>query len=145
MDELQHLLIENACRGLVLRAARFADANEPALLAALFTDDAVLVRPNAQPLQGREAIRYAYAQRPQARITRHLVAQALVEVESAVVAHARSCVLLWTGSQADEPGPQGRPAQARQVLGEFDDRCVLTPAGWRIARRDARFVLHTGG
>lgn len=143
MDELQRLLIENACRGLVLRAAAHADAHEPDRFAAWFTDDAVLVRPNAQPLQGREAIRQAYAQRPAGRLTRHLVTHTLVEVESAAAAQARSCVLLWTGSQADEPGPQGRPAQPRQVLGEFDDRCVLTPAGWRIARRDARFILHT--
>ncbi len=145
MDELQRLLIENACRTLVLRVAACADAHEPAQLAAWFTDDATLVRPNAQPLQGREAIGQAYAQRPAGRITRHLVTQTLVEVESAAVAHAHSCVLLWAGSLADEPGPQGRPAQPRQVLGEFDDRCELTPAGWRIARRDARFVLHTGG
>jgi uncharacterized protein (TIGR02246 family) len=144
MDELQRLLIESACRTLVLRAAACADANEPARLAAWFTDDATLVRPNAQPLQGRQAIQQAYAQRPAGRITRHLVTHTLVEVESAAVAHAHSCVLLWAGSLADEPGPQGRPAQPRQVLGEFDDRCVLTPAGWRIARRDARFVLHTG-
>ena len=145
MDDLQRLLIENACRNLVLHAAAHADAHEPDLLAACFTDDAVLVRPNAQPLQGREAIRQAYAQRPADRLTRHLVAHTRVAIESALMAQAHSCVLLWTGSLADEPGPQGRPAQPRQVLGEFDDHCVLTPAGWRIARRDARFVLHTGG
>lgn len=145
MDDLQRLLIENACRTLVLHTAAHADAHEPDRLAACFTDDAVLVRPNAPPLRGREAIRQAYAQRPAGRLTRHLVTHTRVEIESAAVAHAHSVVLLWTGSLADEPGPQGRPAQPPQVLGEFDDHCVLTPAGWRIARRDARFVLHTGG
>lgn len=143
MDDLQRLLIENACRGLVQQAATFADAHEPDRFAACFTDDAVLVRPNAQPLQGREAIRQAYAQRPAARLTRHLVIGTQVKLESPQAAQARSSVLLWTGSQADAPGPQGRPAQPPQVLGEFDDHCVLTPDGWRIARRDARFILHT--
>ncbi len=144
MDDLNRLLIEGACRGLVLDTAAHADAHEPDRLAACFTGDAVLVRPNAQPLQGREAIRLAYAQRPAGRLTRHLVTQTRVAVESAAAARAHSCVLLWSGSQADAAGPQGRPAHPRQVLGEYDDHCVLTPEGWRIARRDARFVLHTG-
>lgn len=143
MDDLQRLLIENACRSLVQRTAACADAHEPDRLAACFTDDAVLARPNVPPLQGREAIRQVYAQRPAGRLTRHLVIGTQVAVESPLAAHSRSNVLLWTGSQADEPGPQGRPAQPPQVLGEFDDHCVLTPAGWRIARRDARFILHT--
>lgn len=142
MDELQWLLIERACSRLVLRAAEHADHQRPAELAALFAPDAVLNRPNAEPLRGREAIREAYAQRPANRITRHVVTNIRVEVLSAVDARATSVVLLWAGSSDDAPGPRGRPACAGQVLGEFDDRFVLTPEGWRIASRTASFLLH---
>jgi uncharacterized protein (TIGR02246 family) len=144
MDDLERLLIENACRRLVLQAAAHVDAGEPAELAALFTEDAVLQRPQGPPLLGREAIQQAYAARSPQRLTRHLVASTLVEVQSAQAARARSVVLLWAGSLADDAGPQGRPAQP-QVLGEFDDRFARTAAGWRIARRDASFVLHAAG
>jgi uncharacterized protein (TIGR02246 family) len=144
MEALQRLLIEQDCRDLVLRAAAKADANDPGGLADLFAEDAVLARPNAQPLHGREAIRKAYEQRPAERITRHLVTNIVVEVESPTSARALSYVLLWAGSTSDTPGPQGRPAQPRQVVGEFDDRFSLTPQGWRIARREARFLLHSG-
>lgn len=143
MDDGQRLLIRHACRDLVYQAAACADANRPDELAALFADDAVLVRPNAQPLHGRDAIRRAYEQRPAERITRHLVTNTLVEIESPSTARALSYVLLWTGSTADLAGAQGRPARG-QVAGEFDDRFSLTPQGWRIARREARFVLHGG-
>ena len=143
MDALQSLIIKQACRELVLRAAAHADANEPCALAALFAEDGVLVRPGAEPLVGRDAIRQSYAQRSAERITRHLVTNIVVDIESETEARAASLVLLWSGSTHDTPGPQGRPAQ-RQVVGEFADRLSLTPEGWRIARREARFVLHSG-
>jgi len=144
MDATERLLIQDACRELVLRAAAHADANEPDRLADLFADDGVLTRPNAEPLHGRDAIRQAYAQRPADRITRHLVTNTRVDVESSTRARAHSYVLLWAASAADAAGPQGRPAQPRQLVGEFDDRFSLTPQGWRIAQREARFVLHAG-
>ncbi len=142
MDELKSLLIERACSRLVLLAAEHADQQRPAEFAALFAPDAVLSRPNAEPLRGREAIHAAYAQRPASRITRHVVTNIRVELLSATDARATSTVLLWAGSTDDEPGPNGRPARAGQVLGEFDDRFTLTPEGWRIAARQASFLLH---
>lgn len=142
MDDLSRLLVQQACRDLIAQAARFADTHQPARFAALFAEDAVLCRPGGQPIQGRVAIEQAYAARPADRITRHLVTNTVVAVESATAAHAHSNVLLWAGSATDAPGPQGRPAQATQLVGEFDDRFVLTAQGWRIARRDACFVLH---
>lgn len=142
MDTTERLAIEQACRELVLRAARCVDAHDAAGLARLFAADGVLVRPNAQPLQGRDAIQAVYAQRPAERITRHLVTNTLVEVESPASARALSYVLLWSGSTADPDGPQGRRAHGWPLVGEFDDRFVLEAEGWRIGHRDARFVLH---
>lgn len=143
-DAIPYLEIERACRELVLRAARCADTGDAAGLARLFTQDGTLVRPNAQPLQGRAAIEAAYAQRPTDRLTRHLITNTLVEIESPGSARALSYVLLWTGSSAPPDTQHGRPAHARQLIGEFDDRFALGPEGWRIQRRDARFVLHSG-
>lgn len=142
MDALQRLLIEDACRGLVLRAAALADAHDAAGFAALFAADAVLQRPNAAPLVGRDAIRDAYAQRPSTRITRHLVSNTRITVESPMQASGHSLVLLWAGSSDDAAGAQGRPAIGPALVGEFDDRFVLGSDGWCIARREACFVLH---
>ena len=139
---IDRLLIESACRDLVARAAAFTDAPDAARFAALFTADARLLRPNGDVLDGPAAIEAAYRARPAERITRHLVAHSVVEIESPTAARATSCILLWSGSQGDAAGPFGRPAAARQVVGEFDDRFALAPDGWRIARREARFILH---
>jgi uncharacterized protein (TIGR02246 family) len=144
MDALQRLLIQDACRDLVLRSVECADAHDAAGLAALFAPDGVLRRPSGEPLIGRAAIEAAYAQRPRERLTRHLVTNTRVEVESPTAATARSRVLLWAGSTEDADGPQGRPLRGAQLVGEFVDRFALSAEGWRFASRDASFVLHAG-
>lgn len=144
LSPVEQLLAEAACRRLVLEAAQAVDHGQPADFAALFAEDGVLMRPNGQALEGRAAIEAAYAARPAGRITRHLVTATLVSFVSATQAHGLSPVVLWSGSGDDPAGPQGRPARGPQVLGEFDDLFVLTQSeGWRIARREARFTLHT--
>lgn len=145
MEALQRLLIQDACRELVLRSVERIDTHDAAGLAALFLPDGVLRRPGGAALVGRAAIEQAYAQRPSARITRHLVTNVLVEVESASAAGARSRVLLWAGSTDDADGPQGRPLRGPQLVGEFVDRFALAGDGWRFASREASFVLHAPG
>ena len=140
MEAFERVLIVEACRDLVLRSVAAMDANAPARLADLFTDEGEIVRPNGTALHGREAIRASYAQRSAERITRHVVTNILVDVHSIREASSVCCVMLWSGSTAEPEAPQGRPVQ-RQQVGEFDDRFVHTSAGWRIARRAARFIL----
>jgi len=96
LDEaLERLLAEAACRRLVLQAAQAVDHHQPAVFAALFAPDGVLVRPNGQPLEGCAAIEAAYAGRPPGRITRHLVTSTLVSFTSPTEARGLSPVLLW--------------------------------------------------
>lgn len=142
-EPMDRLLAQQACRDLVLHAAACADAGDAQALAQLFAEDGVLVRPNAQPLQGRAAIQAAYAQRPAGRITRHLVTNTLVAFDTPQAAHASSYVLLWAGTDDDADSPSGRPAAARQMVGEFADRFTRMADGrWLIQRREARFVLY---
>lgn len=142
MSSLTWLLAHQACRDLVVQAARAVDGQDYPAFAALFTQNGVLLRPGAEPLQGHEAIIAAYSQRPAERITRHLVTDSLISVQSDHQAMVHSSVLLWSGRRSDASGAFGRPADARQVVGEFEDICTLTAVGWRIARRDSRFLLY---
>ncbi len=142
MNVLDSWVIVAACQDTVLRAAAAADAGDASAVANLFTTDAVLERPNAAPLQGRDAIRLAYAGRPAERMTRHLVTNTLVDIITPGETHASSLVLLWAGNTNDTIGAYGRPADVRQIVGEFKDVLVATDEGWRIARRQAVFVLH---
>lgn len=139
---LDALHAESCCRQLVVQSAALADAGDAHGLAALFSVDAELTRPNGQVLRGREAIENAYRERPPARMTAHLVACTLFAEVGQEAARAQTRILLWTGQSDSEAGPYGRDADPRQVMGRFEDVFVKTPQGWRIAIRRAVFDLH---
>ncbi|MBC8749565.1 MULTISPECIES: nuclear transport factor 2 family protein [Paraburkholderia] len=141
MTALDTILAKQACHDLVVRFALLNDARDTAGLAALFAPDGVMRRPDGTELRGHPAIAAAYSNRPADRISRHHVGSVLIDVESPRSASGTSSVLLWTGSTSDPVGPFGRPAAARQVLGEFHDRFVKTDDGWRIAERVAHFTF----
>ena len=132
---------EQACRDLVIRGAALIDACDYEAFAALFLDDGELVRPGAASVRGRAAIVTAYRARPPDRMTRHLISNSLVTLTGPNEARAQSHVLLWSSSSNHAVGAFGRVADPRQVIGELDDRLAQTAEGWRIARREARFVL----
>lgn len=139
-----HWIDTLACRTLIETSVRHVDAGDAQAFAALFTEDAVLVRPNGSQLEGRTAIQAAYAQRAADRITRHLVTNVAVTLEGDDRAQARSYVLLWTGSTPEADPVYGRRADARQLVGEFDDTLTKAADGsWRLQRRHASFVLHS--
>jgi len=140
---MRRLLDEAACRELVLRAATLADTGQADALAALFTADAHLTRPNGVALKGREAIARAYRERPAHRITVHLVCGTLFDEVGPDHAEATTRVLLWAADLRAGSGPQGRAAEGRQIVGRFIDRFVRSAQGWRIDQRVACFDLHT--
>lgn len=141
IPEVEQLLARDACAALIVAFAACNDAHDADGLAALFAPDGVLVRPGAAPLHGRAAIAHAYASRPSGRITRHVVSNVQVRLESATTATGLSYVTVWSGQLADAEGPFGRRADGRQAVGEFEDRFVRTNDGWRIAERRACFVM----
>jgi uncharacterized protein (TIGR02246 family) len=140
---LERQIAEAACRDVVHRAALKLDANDLDGFAAFFTPDAVVVRPGKEPLVGVDALLASYRSRPAMHLTRHLISGSVVDLRAPDEAHAISNVLLWTGSADHEVGDFGRRAQSRQVVGEFEDTLKLCSDGkWRIAHRQARFLLH---
>lgn len=131
-----------ACRDLVMRSALYTDARNAQAYAALFAENGELQRPGGTTLHGRDAIHAAYAARPASRLTRHMVSNCVVTMDGPTQAGALSYVLMWSGSTEDADTPSGRPAQPQQMVGEYEDRFVLVPEGWRIQSRQARFVLY---
>ncbi len=137
---------EYACRLLIEEFASAIDAQQYERLRAVFTDDAVYARPIAPDtlLQGLPAILGAFASRPPSRITCHLVTNVSIRFESADRARGRCGIVLYS-SDRDMPESvgQGHKAHGTQLVGEYSDRFVRTAAGWRIAERRGRVLLHT--
>ena len=144
MNEIDRLLIERACERVIVDSARFNDRREFSALAALYTTDGLVVRPNGQRLEGRVAIEAAYAAGPPDRVTRHLCSNVRVEVDGPDAARATTAVLIVSGQRSDDPdAPFGVLPSERHMVGEFADRLVRTEDGWRIAERHATLAMTT--
>ena len=144
MNEIEVLLVERACERVVIDSATCNDRREFSALAALYTVDGVVVRPNGQRLEGRAAIEEAYAAGPPDRVTRHLCTNVRVDVDGPDAARATTAVLIVSGRRADDPDVSfGVVPSERHLVGEFADRLVRTDEGWRIAERRATVAMTT--
>ena len=111
------------------------DAQDWEAVAALYTEDARFARPSkpGEFVEGRAAILAGFRARPP-RAQRHVIANVVVDVESASAARAFSVIVLYQGN----PAPEGElPAMSADspLVGTFTDRLVLTDDGWRFAER----------
>ncbi len=145
MDRETRLEIERDCTRLVFDAVLFADRRDYRQLAELFLEEGVLYRPTApdQPLVGREAIFESYNARPAHRLTRHLCTNVRVDVESSETAWVHCYVQVFGADSRQDAGDYlGPPMEARVMIGEFNDLCVLKEGRWLIAERRASFTMH---
>ena len=126
--------VEAECARLINLYANLNDAGRWPEVAALYTPDAVMIRPTAPeaPIHGRDAILASLLSRPP-RVTRHLCTNIVVEVAGEDQATAESAILLFTGAGAGDGVP--RPDPGPPKVGAYHDRLVRTGEGWRFAER----------
>jgi SnoaL-like domain len=125
-----------AIEQLIRRSAQCNDRRDWAALAALYDVGASLTRPNGQRLEGREAIRVAYASAPSDRRTRHVCAGTVVEPDGADRATAWTSVSLYTWVTEPDAG-HPLPTATGPAIGEFADTLVRAGTGWLLAERVA--------
>ena len=104
-------------------------------IADLFTEDGVWTSPELT-MDGREEIEKGMGQRQAntARMSRHVCNNLLVDVIDED--HAEGTVYLTLYRHDGEPGRQTSPLPGAVMVGEYRDRFVRTPDGWRIAHRE---------
>ncbi len=126
--------IEWECNRLIHNYANLTDAHDWDAIVALYTEDGIMTRPTAPdaPIVGRKALLDAFQSRP-ARISRHICANVVVDVENESEASAYSVILLFTGKEDGE----GLPAKDEKspLVGYYRDRFRLTADGWRFCER----------
>src|SRR5262245_7617109 len=145
MTEHEILLIERACERLVIDFASYSDRQDHEALGALFAEEGSMTRPTGDPLAGRAAIIQSYRSRTANRITRHVCTNIRIDVESSDRARGLTYAVVYSANAGQSPEAHfGIRADARRLVGEFEDEFVRTAEGWRFAARRARFVMHTG-
>ena len=143
MDDIERLVIEQACRRLVLDFARYNDDLDHARLADLFVDDCIFARPldPQYPYHGRAAVHAIFRDRAP-RLTRHVMTNIRIQVDSHDRAHGNSYVTMISSPNADRSAPREGEGI---FFGAFDDVFVRTTAGWKFKERHGSVALYQGG
>lgn len=137
--------IEHECSKLVVQFCNYNDARDYEALANLFIEDGVFARPSdpSDPIKGRANILERFSQKPRELLTRHLVSNVLITVQSREAARGISYMTLFTGQE-----PQGAklpvPASPTVQIGQVESRFVRTIHGWRIAEHLGSLALTFG-
>jgi ketosteroid isomerase-like protein len=135
---------DRECQRLVVDSAAYNDSRDWEALAALYADDGVVARPNGDRVVGRAAIAESYAAAPANRRTRHVCTNWRFDLERPDAARGTTTVLVysWDADGAVD-SKFGHQLDDRMLIGDFVDRFVRTPGGWRIAERRASLSAHT--
>ena len=134
MDVQQRLLIERDCQRLVTQYCHYVDHGEAARIADLFSKDGVWTGPGVR-MQGRDQLLEGFGARQAntARMSRHVCNNLLVDVIDED--HAQGTVYLTLYRHDGEVGRKVSPVAAPSMVGEYRDRFIRTPDGWRIQDR----------
>jgi hypothetical protein len=141
---LERLLAERACERLVLGFVHRLDLGEPSSVADLFTEDGVWRWPEGDRLvEGRAALRAYFGGRPADRLSRRMMANVLVTVDSPAEARATSYFTTYrvdghTGGMV----PAGPPVQIGLPHSRLRSRGG-TPIEDTFRRVDGTWLLST--
>ena len=135
MGRLQKMEIEKACERLIYQYCYLVDHDEAAKIADLFTEYGTWFNVNVT-MNGSDGIRQGFQKRQdnQARMSRHVCTNVLIDVISAY--EARATVYMSLYFHDGEPGRERSPTDCLQKLGEYRDRFVKTEERWRFASRE---------
>ena len=145
MDASERLLIERECERLVTAYCHYVDHGEAAKIADLFAKDGVWKSPQVS-MDGRDEILRGFGQRQAnaGRMSRHVCNNVLIDVIDAD--HAEGVCYLTLYRHDGEAGRRVSPLAGQpELVGEYRDRFVRTPDGWRFAHRQIEVSFVQGG
>jgi hypothetical protein len=142
----ERIEIERACERLVYAYARLLDLGDLSTAADCFAEAGSMARPLApdQVIQGREAIRASLLTRPRELLTKHLVTNIVIEVDSRDVAHGLSYLTMVSTVPPDGAKPPFL-SQGPLYFGEFQDRFVRENGVWKFLDRRGSVQIKLGG
>ena len=135
-DALTRLLDERACERLVIDYTHLVDFGEAARIADLFTEDGVWEAEGVR-MEGRDAIRAGFGARQGVtrRTSRHVCTNLAITLAGPDDATGVSYLVNYRHDSASGVAELPAPAGLPKFVGEYFDRFVRTPDGWRIAHR----------
>ncbi len=142
MPSVERMLAERACERIIVDFIHRLDLGDPSSVAELFTPDGAWHWPfGDRRIEGREALRAYFASRPADRLSRRLMTNILVTVESEATARAVS--YLTTYRVDGYSGGMIEPRLPANV-GHYEDIFRKIDGAWFLASRTV-FLPFGGG
>lgn len=133
MPPVERMLAERACERIIVDFIHRLDLGDPSSVAELFTPDGVWHWPfGDRRVEGREALRAYFGSRPADRLSRRLMTNILVTLESEATATAFS--YLTTYRVDGYTGGMIEPILPANV-GHYEDVFRKIDGDWLLARR----------
>jgi hypothetical protein len=134
MDAIERLLVERECERLVTLYCHYVDHGEAERIAELFSEDGRWRGPGIS-MVGIDQLRKGFAARQanRARMSRHVCNNFVLDVIDENEATGVVYLTLYRHDGEEERAVS--PLQGPAMVGEYRDRFVRTPQGWRIADR----------
>ncbi|WP_328955588.1 nuclear transport factor 2 family protein [Kitasatospora purpeofusca] len=130
---IDQMLAERACERIIVDFIHRLDLGEPSSVAELFTPDGIWYWPHGdRRIEGREALSAYFASRPSDRLSRRLMTNILVTVESAT--RARAVSYLTTYRVDGYAGGMIEPRLPANV-GHYEDTFRNIDGSWLLATR----------
>lgn len=130
MSEPVNAAVAATVRAVLGAHAQAQDAGRTEEVVALYTSDAVLEMPGADPVEGYEALHKAFSGWAPTLPQLHLVSNTVVTSDDADGVHAASDVAFLLRTEA---------GWSVQIVGHYEDTLRLEAGQWRISRRVAAF------
>lgn len=141
MEANERLKIEQECRDLVTKLNHFHDHRRAEEAAALFAEDGCWIR-RGRPTRGAELL--ASFQRGGTRVNRHVGAATLITVLDEDHAEGVTYYLALHHDPGTAEAKLPLPFEPPTTMGEWHDKFVRTPQGWRFAQRETLRVFANG-
>ncbi|MCP5026345.1 MAG: nuclear transport factor 2 family protein [Actinomycetia bacterium] len=134
--ELARLLDERACERLINEYCQLVDHGDAPGIAELFTADGVWRSSEGLLMEGQDGIRAGFTRRQGVtrRQSRHLCMNVIIDVEGDD-ATGRCYLVNYRHDSETGEAEHPAPADIPKYVGEYLDRFVRTPDGWRLAER----------
>ncbi len=143
MDAKERQAIIDECRNLVIELVHLGDHGEVEKAVDLWVPDGTWIR-GGKPFTGRAELIASFQRSTTTTVNRHLVTDTRVIVKDSDHAEGVSYYLVVNNDPKTDNPKLPLPLELFS-MGEWHDRYVRTPNGWRFAFREVKRLFQRAG
>jgi len=144
MDATERRSIEQECRDLVVTLTHYSDHGQHEQAVDLFTPDGTWIR-GGKPYTGRSEMLQSFNRGSGTQVIRHVTSNIRIEVKDERTAEGVTYYIAFNQDPGAASPKLPLPFAPPFSMGEWHDKFVRTPAGWRFSHREVKRLFQRAG